>query len=60
MRTNDYVIVSASSLDQLQQKVQELMGQRPDLNWEPVGPPVYQVEGSSKWHQAMIETSEAD
>jgi hypothetical protein len=60
MKINDYVIISASSLDKLQQSVQEFLGSREVADWSALGAPFFQPDPGGSWHQAMVEVSEPD
>lgn len=52
-RAVDYVIVSASSLDDLQNKMQEFLGRDSASAWCPIAAPVFQKDSSGSWHQAV-------
>ena len=59
-RAFDYVIISAPSLDALQNTVKEFLDRDMPCGWYPSGSPVYQKDSSGTWHQAMYAVCQDD
>jgi hypothetical protein len=58
MKAHTYVIISAESLDELQNKVQVFLGHAVGESWLPGGGPIFQKDTSGTWHQAMYAVLE--
>ena len=60
MKSIDYIIVSAKSLEELERMVQKFQSDAIAVEWYPSGSPFFQGEVSEPWHQALYGVAAID